>query len=207
MHAAGHSSDPTLRNSAGSADVTEVTGRRIAGRHTAFLYAPHVRVIREPPAMSGLSILSSDGYFTILRYLLGKSSIQLESDLGFEKGALAGGWHLYSPRRPLHASNIELRGSTGLINSRLADGRLICDVIAGRADVAALRGKVAAFFDRGLERRPCKVVRMSRDTISYPAAQRGIPQFKLHTPVEWTWLATVAPGDSVSMATVTKALS
>ena len=152
-------------------------------------------------------LIVSDGYFTILKYLLNKSAEQLEDDLGFEENSLAGGWHLYSPRLPLRAANIDLQGSTGLEDSRLPNGRLISEVIAGRADVATLRQKVSSFFDRGLERRPCKVVRLSPDRIEFVKATRGIPQFKLHTAIEWTWLATVAPGGHLTVSRVVAALS
>jgi hypothetical protein len=151
--------------------------------------------------------ISSSGYFTLLAYLLGKPAGTLESDLGFSGGALSGGWHLYSPGAPLSAPNTDLRGSTGLPDGRLPDGRYIADVIAQRADTAALRRKVAAFFDRGLERRPCKVVRVSTQDIRYPPAPRGIPQFKLHTAVDWVWLATIAPGKVLERAAVVRALS
>ncbi|HEV7914162.1 MAG TPA: hypothetical protein VGP22_10360 [Albitalea sp.] len=150
--------------------------------------------------------ISSDGYFTILKYLLGKPSQVLEDHLGFSKSALAGGWHLYSPKVPLSAVNIDLRGSTGLPDGRLPDGRWIADVISERADVMALRRKVSSFFDKGLDRRPCKVVRISQEAIGYPKADQGIPQFRLHTAVDWVWLATVAPGEVLERSTVRSAL-
>jgi hypothetical protein len=148
--------------------------------------------------------ISSAGYFTWLQFLPDRSSSEVEGRLGYRPGALSDGWLLLSPRHPLEAGNIDLRGSTRIEDGRLPDGRLIRDVLGARTDLAAAQRKLAAFFDRGLERRPAKVWPiLERERIGYEPARTGIPQFRLFRPVEWAILARVPAGGVLSRAMIT----
>jgi len=142
----------------------------------------------------GRPSISSAGYFTWLAMLYDKSPPTLETAIGFSPGSLRNGWDLFSPRAPLRASNLDLRGSTRYSDGIMPDGRQIADVLAGRTDVAAARGKVANFFDRGLDRRPVKVVSRTMPTSYPPAPGVGLPQFKLLSAVEWVFVLEVPPG-------------
>jgi len=88
----------------------------------------------------------------------------------------------------------------------MKDGRAIADLIAARADVAALQEKVAAFFDRGIDRRPAKVLPVIRDG-TYPAAENiTVPQFKLIAPIEWVVLLDIKPGSVLTRSAAARAV-
>lgn len=149
-------------------------------------------------------VISSAGYFTWLAMLLDKRAPALELAIGFHAGSLANGWKLFTPRVPLAASNVDLRGSTRYADGVMPDGRRIGAVLAGRTDVPAARAKVASFFDRGVDRRPVKVV-TDRAPLSYPPAPGvGLPQFKLFTPIEWVFVLEVPPGQALTHAVVAR---
>jgi len=142
----------------------------------------------------------SAGYFTWLAMLYNTTTQELETVIGYSAGSLRNGWKLYSPRFPLAAVNIDLRGSTRYSDGKMPDGHQIEDVLAARTDVAAARRKVASFFDRGLDRRPVKIV-VKPDPISYPPAPGvGRPQFKLMTRVEWMFVLEVPAGSVLTRA-------
>jgi len=153
-----------------------------------------------------LEIIQSAGYFTWLSNLYGKSSFQLEQQIGYSSGRLANGWRLLSPRFPIAANNIAFRGSSRLPNGIMPDGRAIADVIASRSDVAASQQKVAAFFDRGLDRRPAKVLPINRNG-TYPAATGvTVPQFELISEIQWVVLLEIGPGSILTRQDVQNAL-
>src|SRR5580692_10566637 len=108
--------------------------------------------------MSHRESLERAGYFTWLAMLYDRSTTNLETAIGYSAGSLRNGWKLFTPRVPIQANNIDLRGSTRYSDGKMPDGRQIADVLAGRTDVVAARNKVASFFDRGLDRRPVKVM-------------------------------------------------
>ena len=150
--------------------------------------------------MNSSVIVSSSGYFTWMSNLFEKSGPDLERQIGFSPGSLREGWRLLSPVVPIAASNIDFRGSSRLPDGRMPDGRLIGDVIAARSDVSASRQKVAAFLDRGFDRRPAKVQPNSAPTFYPPAPNVGIPQFKLFTAVDWVVLLEIRPGAVLTRA-------
>ena len=128
-------------------------------------------------------------------FLFDKPATELENKLGYAPGTLAAGWSLLSPSMPIAPSNIDLRGSTRWPEGKMPNGKEINSIIASRLDVPAAQKKLATFFDRGLDRRPAKVL-PKLDPIAYPPARPiGIPQFKLRNPVNWVVLADVKPGD------------
>jgi hypothetical protein len=147
----------------------------------------------------------SAGYFTWLGHILDKPPAILERDVGFAPGSLAGGWKLLSPRFPIEASNIVLEGSTRWSGGMMSSGARITDVIAGRTDAAKAQEKVARFFDRGLDRRPAKILSNTHPT-AYPNAPVGVPQFTLRRPVEWVILAQIPPGGVATRNYVAAAL-
>lgn len=157
--------------------------------------------------MTGQTYITSAGFFTWLAHLYDKSPAALESQLGYAPGALRLGWRLVSPRAPLSAASIDLRGSTRWCDGVLPDGRQIGAVIAERADPDRARAQLARFFDRGLDRRPAKVVPNARPDGYVPANGTGIPQFKLLHPVDWSVLVEVGPADMLRRAAVQRALS
>jgi hypothetical protein len=129
-----------------------------------------------------------------------KNGAALETAVGFSPGSLKNGWKLFTPRLPLEATDIDLQASTRYSNGLMPDGRRIAEVLAARTDVAAARVKVASFFDRGLDRRPVKVMPNSKPT-AYPSAPGvGLPQFKLLRRVEWVFVLEVAPGSALTRA-------
>lgn len=142
--------------------------------------------------------IRSAGYFTWLAMLYNKSPPALETAIGFSAGSLRNGWELFTPRMPLVASNIDLHGSTRYSAGVMPDGRRIADVLAGRTDVAAAREKVASFFDRGLDRRPVKLLPRTQPTAYPPAAGVGLPQFKLLHAVEWVFVLEVGAGSMLT---------
>lgn len=144
--------------------------------------------------MEASEIIRSAGYFTWLAMLYNKGGTELEKAIGFSAGSLRNGWKLYTPRRPIAAPNIDLRGSTRYSDGKMPDGRQIGDVLAARTDVAAARNKVASFFDRGLDRRPVKLIVSPPPTCYPPAPNVGLPQFKLFTQVEWVFILYVPSG-------------
>jgi hypothetical protein len=147
----------------------------------------------------------SAGYFTWLAMLYNTPSHELETAIGYSGGSLRNGWKLFTPRFPIAAANIDLRGSTRYSDGKMPDGRQIEDVLAARTDVAAARKKVASFFDRGLDRRPVKIV-VKPAPISYPPAPNvGRPQFKLMTEVEWVFVLDVPAGSVLTRATAASA--
>jgi hypothetical protein len=144
--------------------------------------------------------LKSAGYFTWLAMLYNATSQELETAIGYSAGSLRNGWKLFTPRFPLEAANIDLRGSTRYSGGKMPDGRQIEDVLAARTDVTVARKKVASFFDRGLDRRPVKIV-LHPAPISYPPAPGvGRPQFKLMTEVEWVFVLDVSAGSVLTRA-------
>lgn len=150
--------------------------------------------------MDGRESFRSAGYFTWLAMLYDTSSHELETVIGYSAGSLQKGWKLFTPRFPLAAANIDLRGSTRYADGKMPDGRKIEEVLAARTDVAAARNKVANFFDRGLDRRPVKIV-VRPPPISYPPAPTiGRPQFKLTTEVEWVFVLDVPAGTVLTRA-------
>lgn len=154
--------------------------------------------------MPGRASIRSAGHFTWLAMLYNKSPPALEAAIGFSAGSLRNGWELFTPRVPLMASNIDLRGSTRYSDGVMPDGRRIADVLAERMDVVTAREKVASFFDRGLDRRPVKVVSRTQPTAYPPAPGVGLPQFKLLNAVEWVFVLEVGTG---AMLTRTLAIS
>jgi len=139
--------------------------------------------------------------------LYDKSTYLLEQQVGYSSGRLAQGWSLLSPRFPIAAGNIGFRGSSRLPDGRFEDGRAIADLIAARSDVAASQKKVAAFFDRGIDRRPAKVLPVIRDG-TYPAAKAiTVPQFELISEIEWVVLLDISPGSVLTRSAVQSALT
>ena len=82
--------------------------------------------------MAARQIIKSAGYFTWLDRLYDKTSPELEKAIGFSAGSLRNGWQLYTPRAPIAASNIDLRGSTRYSDGKMPDGRQIAEVLANR---------------------------------------------------------------------------
>jgi hypothetical protein len=157
--------------------------------------------------MQQVEIIRSSGYFTWMSNLFDKSTFTLEQQVGFSSGRLAQGWRLLSPRFPIAASNIAFRGSSRLPDGIMKDGRAIADLIAARADVVALQKKVAAFFDRGIDRRPAKVLPVIREG-TYPAAEDvTVPQFKLLSEIEWVVLLDIKPGSVLTRSAALRALA
>jgi hypothetical protein len=142
----------------------------------------------------------SGGYFTWLAMLCDKPAPQLEDQLGYATGALASGWSLLLPRRPLQAANLDLRGTTRWPDGKLPNGHLIGDLIAARSDIAAASQKVEAFFQRGAGQRPAKVLPVDKPAGYPPASSVGLPQFKLHSAVEWVAVLQIGPGQLLSRA-------
>jgi hypothetical protein len=155
--------------------------------------------------MAARQIIKSAGYFTWLDRLYDKTSPELEKAIGFSAGSLRNGWQLYTPRAPIAASNIDLRGSTRYSDGKMPDGRQIAEVLANRTDVAAARTKVASFFDRGLGHRPVKVMVNPPPTSYPPAPEVGLPQFKLFTAIEWVFVLDVPANFAVTRATAASA--
>jgi hypothetical protein len=148
----------------------------------------------------------SGGYFTWLEHVLEAPGDVLEREVGFARGSLAGGWKLLTPHAPLAPWNIVLKGSTRWSDGKLKDGRDIDCVIAGRSDAAESRLKVARFFDRGLDRRPVKILPNTRPD-AYPAAEgAAVPQFKLRESVAWVLVLDVHPGGVARRREVAAAL-
>jgi hypothetical protein len=137
--------------------------------------------------------------------LYNKSSQELETRIGYSTGSLRNGWKLFTPRFPLVAANIDLRGSTRYSDGKMSDGRYIAEVLAARTDVAAARVKVASFFDRGLDRRPVKVFVNPAPNSYPPAPGVGLPQFKLFSEVEWVFVLDVAAGTVLTRTAVMSA--
>jgi hypothetical protein len=133
--------------------------------------------------------------------LYDKNAPMLERAIGYAAGSLKDGWKLYTPRNPLAASNIDLRGSTRYCDGVMPDERQIAEVLAGRTDVVVARQKVASFFDRGLDRRPVKVISNTKPAGYEPAPGPGLPQFKLFNPIDWVFALDVPPGSSLKRAT------
>jgi hypothetical protein len=155
--------------------------------------------------MDSRETFKSDGYFTWLAMLYNTTSQELETVIGYSGGSLRNGWKLFTPRFPLEAANIDLRGSTRYSDGKMPDGRQIEEVLAARTDVTAARRKVASFFDRGLDRRPVKIV-VTPKPISYPPAPGiGRPQFKLIAAVEWVFVLAVPAGSVLSRAAAASA--
>lgn len=145
-----------------------------------------------------MTIISSNGYFTLARYVVDLDATRLEKRLGYSPGALAAGWLAATPVLPFAPNNIILRGSTRWSSGTLSPGVNIADVIEARADVDQLRAKVAAHFDRGLANRPVKLFRVDKTVIEYPNAPDGVPQFEARSAVQWRVVTTVAPGGMMS---------
>jgi hypothetical protein len=157
-------------------------------------------------AMKQLEIIRSSGYFTWMSNLFDKSTFLLEEQVGYSPGRLANGWRLLSPRFPIAANNIAFRGSSRLPNGIMKDDRAIADLIAARSDVVASQKKVAAFFDRGIDRRPAKVLPVIRHG-TYPAAEKiTVPQFELISEIEWVVLLDVNSGSVLTRPAVQAAL-
>jgi len=155
----------------------------------------------------GSNTFESAGYFTWMRFLLEQPSARLETLLGYSIDTLADGWALACPLLPLLPSDIDLRGSTRWSDGLLPDGRPISAAIAQRSPLEDAQRKLAAFVDRGLERRPAKVL-PRRTPARYPAAVGGgIPQFKLHRPIAWRVLVQVEPGTLLRREQVAAALA
>ena len=152
-----------------------------------------------------LPSIRSAGYFTWLATLYHKSPPALETAIGFSAGSLRNGWDLFTPRLPLLPSNIDLRGSTRYSDGVMPDGRRIADVLAGRTDIAAAREKVASFFDRGLDRRPVKLLPRTQPTAYPPVSGIGLPQFKLLHAVEWVFVLEVGAGSLLTRASAVSA--
>jgi hypothetical protein len=151
------------------------------------------------------AIFRSAGYFTWLAMLYDKPSPDLERAIGYSAGSLGNGWQLFTPRFPIDAANIDLRGNTRYADGVMPDGRLVGEVLARRTDVPAARVKVATFFDRGLDRRPVKVV-VSPSPASYPPAIGfGLPQFKLLVAIEWVFVLDVPAGSMLTREAATSA--
>ena len=141
-----------------------------------------------------LEILHSGGYFTLLQYLLNEHAMVLEQRIGYKPGALSLGWRLLTPCFPLKSTDIDIHGSTRFMNGLRNDNRQIREIILQRVELAETQRRLARFFDRGLERRPAKVMpRQERSLIGYVPAEQGIPQFKLTRSIEWFVVADVAP--------------
>jgi hypothetical protein len=155
--------------------------------------------------VNGRETFRSAGYFTWLAMLYDTSSHELETAIGFSAGSLRNGWKLFTPRFPLAAANIDLRGSTRYSDGKMPDGRQIEEVLAARMDVTVARKKVANFFDRGLDRRPVKIVVEPPPTSYPPAPGVGRPQFKLMTEVEWVFVLDVPAGSVLTRATAASA--
>jgi hypothetical protein len=156
----------------------------------------------------GTDCIKSDGYFTWLVHLYDKLPTTLESQLGYAPGVLRLGWRLVSPRVPLSGADIDLRGSTRWCDGFLPDGRQIGSVIAERSDPDRARDQLARFFDRGLDRRPAKVLPNAPRPHGYVSAKGGgIPQFKLLHPVEWVVLADIGPAEVLRRTAVQGAVS
>src|SRR5262249_20994144 len=64
----------------------------------------------------------------------------------------------------------------------------------------AARKKVATFFDRGLDRRPVKVVVVPSPASYPPAKDVGVPQFKLFFAIEWVFVLDVSSGSVLTRA-------
>jgi hypothetical protein len=155
--------------------------------------------------VDGRETFRSAGYFTWLAMLYNATSHELETVVGYSAGSLRNGWKLFTPRFPITAANIDLRGSTRYPGGKMRDGRQIEEVLAARTDVTAARKKVANFFDRGLDRRPVKIV-VRPPPISYPPAPGvGRPQFKLMTEIEWVFVLDVPAGSVLTRATAASA--
>jgi hypothetical protein len=71
--------------------------------------------------------------------------------------------------------------------------------------VVAARNKVASFFDRGLDRRPVKVVVVPPPTSYPPAPGVGLPQFKLLAEIDWVFVIDVPSGASLTRASAAAA--
>ena len=155
--------------------------------------------------MAARETVRSAGYFTWLAMLYNRGSPELEKAIGFSAGSLRNGWKLYTPRLPIAATNIDLRGSTRYSDGKMPDGRQIADVLANRTDVAAARNKVASFLDRGLDRRPVKIMVNPPPTSYPPAPDVGLPQFKLFTAIEWVFVLDVSSGLALTRATAATA--
>jgi hypothetical protein len=151
-------------------------------------------------------IIPSDGYFTWMSNLYGKSCGQLEQQVGFSLGSLAKGWKLLSPRVPIAAANIDFRGSSRLPDGIMPDGRSIASVIAARSNVAESQKKVAAYFDQGVDRRPAKVYPNIKPAYYPSALARTVPQFKLILSIDWVVLLEILPGNVLTQAAAKAAI-
>ena len=156
--------------------------------------------------MASRETFESAGYFTWLAMLYNRPSQDLETAIGFSAGSLRSGWKLFTPRFPIPAASIDLRGSTRYSDGKMPDGRHIAEVLAGRTNVPMARNKVAIFFDRGLDHRPVKIVVDPPPTSYPPAPNVGLPQFKLLAKVEWVFVLDVAAGSTLTPAAAASAL-
>lgn len=151
------------------------------------------------------TVIWRKGYFTWIGFLVDMPPERLEGRLGYSPGALASGWDLLVPVRPIPADLIDLRGTTRWSDGVMPDGRSANVMLAQRGAYAVARARVEAFLGRRWQNTPAKVKPLCSPD-GYPPATEGIPQFRLWQSIEWSACLRVPPGGVLSrelaMATV-----
>lgn len=173
----------------------------------------------------------AEGDFTIYRYLKGASRAELENKLGFHRGRMDQGAIIATIYRPdllalttadftLGASSRWSRSSAAApwapeftkINEGGYAGRMEVNAIESALalrgqNVDALKQKILRFFQTGEHVLPAKVFPLFRheDWMTYPSAEVGVPQFKLHKKVHWVIKQIVAARAPLSASAATKA--
>jgi hypothetical protein len=145
-------------------------------------------------ALGEASFVGKRGLFTWLVFLFDKRATELENKLGYAPGTLAAGWsccRLIACQ--IAQSNIDLRGTMARRKNAERKG----DKFDNCFPLGCARGpkKLAPFLDRGLDRRPAKVLPKLDPIADPPARPIGIPQFKFRNPVNLVVLADVKAGN------------
>jgi hypothetical protein len=150
--------------------------------------------------MENLGIVTTDGDFTMLKYLIGLDAAQLERTVGFDKGRLDSGFLIVAlaADEKLAPADFSLKASSrwsaGLVRAHASSepGIDINDILATRGqDIGLLKERVARFLNQGGGNRPAKVLPNLRHSegMKYPDAEArapgvwgGVPQFHLDAP-------------------------
>lgn len=167
--------------------------------------------------MADDSVESFRGYVTTLRSIAGKGGRELEGLLGFNSGALDGGFYLFALDAPIGIGDFEWKDRTMYSDGWHFD-RTIGEYVQRQDELRAHLGKLHSYNERRVDDkidevmrrqllrlnvrhgadRIVKVIPKTRVTSFPDSPSRYVPQWRLRVVKSFVRLADVAPGGVVA---------